>query len=220
MVALADAGRIQAVGAGFRVSRQPPDHLVDIVSPHEKTLRASSQHHAAVADRSLCRPNPFRGELYFIKRLIPSPAVVLNRQSSDARFDAAPHILGDAVRIIRITVLEVGVQRKVRRFHQLTNVRQHQVEPHRAISQSPRKCESRGSGREGLKAQVLKITSTPDIPRIRQREATAIVKLAKSFPSFRDCRHDRPSLHLNSSLVTRHLSLVTGHSFGDKSSGR
>src|SRR3984893_5838041 len=79
-------------------------------------------------------------------------------------------------------------------------MRQHHVASDCAIGQTARESEARRCSCDRFKTKMLEIACRADVPRIRNREAAALMKRAKSFSSLGYARHC-PSINSQHSTI-------------------
>jgi hypothetical protein len=113
LLARADAGRVQAVGAGLGVGGEPAHGLRQVGPAGDEALRARDQRHAAARDRGHRRAHALDGEVEFEQRGGGVAGRVLDRETGDPGRDRAAHVRRDVGGLHREAVLEVGVHRHV-----------------------------------------------------------------------------------------------------------
>src|SRR4029434_10491229 len=99
--------------------------LIQIFAADKKSLRASYQHNAAIANSFARRLDPLDGKINIVK---PTRCVI-NRVLNGQPSDTGRHTYADTFRntlwAACITVFEIGVYRKVCRIHKLLDAGQH-----------------------------------------------------------------------------------------------
>ncbi len=135
LLARADPGRIQAVGADVRVGAEPSDRLLEIGPAANESFRTPDQQDvgAGAIDRLTRCTQPLDGDVQSIERLGSHTARILDRQACDAGLDREPHALGDARRGRRVAALEVGVDGYARRGDQRLQMFENPLAGHGAI---------------------------------------------------------------------------------------
>ena len=68
VIAFVETGRVQTIGAGFRISDQPLDDLVDLFAANQKTFRASDKQHASAMKRFAHSVDSLHCKIDIIKR--------------------------------------------------------------------------------------------------------------------------------------------------------
>ena len=166
---------------GLRVGGEALDRLGQRVGhPVEEALGARRQQHAGAGfvDRA-ARGAHARHRLADLVQ--PAGARrVLDREPRDARRDAAPHVLGDALRALGVARLEVGVDRHPRRGGDLGDVVEHVLERQHVdgVGAPARERVARAGRRERLEPERLQRADGAGVPRVRDREA-AVARAAR-----------------------------------------
>ena len=99
----------------------------------KKSFRAADEQHAGSVKRFANGVDSFDRKIDIVDRRFFSIRRVFNRESGDAGFSAKPRVFCAPVWIVGVTVFEIGVDRKVGRFDELADVRDHVIAFHRAV---------------------------------------------------------------------------------------
>ena len=112
-----DAGRIEAIGAGFGIGGEPVDHELQILLPAQERLAAAGEQDAAIVgiDRLARRPDAIDRERAIEQRFCVVAGKILDRKAGNAGLHGARDIDADLVRLVRKAVLEIGIDGNIDR---------------------------------------------------------------------------------------------------------
>ena len=107
---------------------------------------------------------------------------ILDREAGDAGLDAKPHAFGDALRLVRVAALEIGVHRQVGRPRRCSRMWSSITSRGTAPSASPDRPGGAGARRrQRLEAEMLEIAGAADVPWIGDDEAAGLMQAAKGL---------------------------------------
>src|SRR5688572_4468455 len=183
--------RVEALGAGFRVSREPSDCFREIRPSGDESLGTPGQKNTgpAVIDRAPSGPNALYRERELEERVRRVARGVFDRQSSDSRRGGSGDVGAHCIGIGRETTFEVRVDGHLDAMRNRSKVGEGVLERHAVItlSQGPR--ESGARRRERRKAELSQDTRAAEIPWIGHHEATGLVKLPKCAAAIHGASH-------------------------------
>ena len=133
--AAAQAGRIQALGAGVRIGDQAPDGLRQVGTADDEALGPAGEQHARAArvdGRPRCA-DPLHGELRIEQRLGGVAGRILDRDAGDPGAQRPGHVGRDALGLDREATFEIGVDRHLDARGDGAKVGQHLVEADRVV---------------------------------------------------------------------------------------
>ena len=133
MIVFFEPGRVQTISAGFRISDETFNYLVDLFPSDQKSFRAPDEQNASAMQRFTHSVDSLNCKIDIVKRTFLSIRCIFDRKSCDAGFGTQARVFRDPVWIIGITVFEIGVHRDIGRFDQFLDVREHVVALDRAI---------------------------------------------------------------------------------------
>jgi hypothetical protein len=117
-----------------------------------------------------CRAYARDGDVEIIDRLGPIAAVVLDRAADHASFGGEPDRLGRCLGLVRETVLEIGIDREVRRLSDHPAIGDYFGPAHSAIGAAEHVGQSQTGGGERLEARSCQQSCRASIPRIGNNE--------------------------------------------------
>jgi hypothetical protein len=109
-----EARRVQDVGACPFEGLKARDRVVEVLATVQVVLAARGQHEAgrsSVSDLGR-RGNALGGERRLVDRILAAAGEVLDREAGQSRGDRAHGRLGDLIRGVRKTALEIGGHRQ------------------------------------------------------------------------------------------------------------
>ena len=191
-----DAGRIEAVRAGFRIGVEPVDHHVEIGLPDQKPLAAAGQQHAAVVgiDRRPRRLDALDRKRALVERVCLVAGGILDRQPGDAGGNRARDIDGDLLRLVREAALEIGIDGQIDRVAQRGEMAQTSSSVTRLSALPIDHAKPALVEASALKPRCCSARALPTSPGIGQHESICFVHLAECRSFF--CCCDRHGLSL------------------------
>ena len=100
---------------------------------------------------------------------------IFNGKAGDACFDHHLDFCGQAFRISRKTRLKVGIDRKICALIKCRKVFQQNIDGDGIVRTAHRPREAAAGCRDSLETKVLQDASTPNVPWVRQDEATRLM---------------------------------------------
>ena len=110
------------------------------------------------------------GEVEIVDRIGPIAAVVLDRATDHASLGGEPDRLGRCLGLVRETVLEIGIDRKIRRLSDHPAIGDHFGPAHSAVGAAEHVGQSQTGGGERLEARRCQQSCRAGIPRIGNDE--------------------------------------------------
>ncbi len=186
-----DAGRIEAIGAGFGVSREPVDHELQILLAAQERLAAAGEHDAAIVgiDRLARRLDAIDGERAIEQRFCVVAGKILDRQTRNAGLHGARDIGADLVRFVRKAVFEVGINRDIDRRADRGQMGADVVDGDAVVGLGDGPGEACARGSQRLEAEMLQGFRAADIERIGDDEASALVQFPERGALVSSCQH-------------------------------
>jgi hypothetical protein len=144
LLALLEAGCVQAIGPRPGIGDQPTDRLIKVGTANEEAFGAANQQHfsASLVDGGARRLDPRHRLVHVVKGFTLVARGILDRKTGNAGFDAQSYVLGNARGVARVAAFEVRVHRQVRRLDDLTDVGQHRVARDLSVGTAARESES------------------------------------------------------------------------------
>jgi hypothetical protein len=183
-LAVARAGRVEHVCAGFRVCPETADRLAERLGmAGQVAFRARGEQHAGGGgiDRGPRGPDPLDRQRQFVERARGVAGRVFDGEAGDARFHALADVFENAFGRVRVAGGEVGVDRHVHGGGDLRNVGQHGAQRYGigADGQAARERETGTGGGQRRKSKMTQISRRADVPGIGDHETAALVQLAE-----------------------------------------
>ena len=188
-----DAGRIEAIGAGFGIGGEPVDHELQILLPAQERLAAAGEQDAAIVgiDRLARRPDAIDCERTVEQRLCVVSGKILDRKAGHAGLHGARDIDADLVRLVRKAVLEVGIDGDIDRRADRGEMVADVVDGDAVVGLGDGPGKACAGGRQRLEAEMLQGFRAADIERIGDDEASALVQFPERGAFVSSCQHGR-----------------------------
>ena len=138
-----------------------------------------------------CRSHALGGARELVRGLSSTLGHIFDGTSGKSGLDGTAHGVGNPLRIVRVTVLEIGAHRQSSCGNQRSRMFQHHIASNRSIGFSQRKSKSRASRGQRFKSQRLQQSRAARVPWIGDDECpVALMQCAKCLSFFCLSRHE------------------------------
>ena len=183
VVPRADAGREQAVGAGFRVRGEPADRFGQVGAPDDESFGSRGQQCArsTLVNRMPGRLNSLNCQREIEQRVGAIAGGIFDRESGEAGGRRTCDVGGDGSRRDPKAAFEVGADRHVHALDDRSDMREGLIQRDPIVRAPERPGESRAGSGKGREPEPCERARTADIPWVRDHEATRCVEAVERF---------------------------------------